>query len=60
MVSLDIKIIPRLYRGKKNERSYNKVGELKASPKRLWKEKNLGYNSKGLATALLKDRRFFR
>ena len=32
LVSFDVKIIPRLYRGKKKERSYKKEDELYASP----------------------------
>jgi len=59
-VPLGVEINPRFYRGKKNERSYNKKGELDASPKRLQKKKNLLYNSNGLATALQKYRRFFK
>ena len=35
LVPLGVEINPRFYRGKKNERSYNKAGELDASPKRL-------------------------
>ena len=32
LVSLDVEINPRFYRGKKKERSYKKEGELYASP----------------------------
>jgi hypothetical protein len=35
LVSLDVEINPRFYRGKKKERSYNKTGEAKLSPRRL-------------------------
>lgn len=33
LVSLDVEINPRFYRGKKKERSYKKEGELDASRK---------------------------
>ena len=35
LVSLDVEINPRFYRGRANEQSNDKKGELKASPKSL-------------------------
>lgn len=38
LVSLDVEINPRFYRGKKSERSDNRKGELDASRKTLKRE----------------------
>jgi hypothetical protein len=54
LVSSDVEINPRFYRGKKKSFSREKNGELKASRKELEKNKTSKYNSSGLATALLK------
>ena len=54
LVSSDVEINPRFYRGKKKSFGRDKNGELKASRKELEKNKTSKYNSSGLATALLK------
>ena len=54
MVSSDVEINPRFYRGKKKRAELQKKKASLMRAERLKNKKNLVYNSSGLATALLK------
>ena len=54
LVPLGVEINPWFYQGREKASSKAKTGELKASPSHLPINKTSKYNSKGLATALLK------